>query len=194
MTLDDLINTGNAMDRAVVYAQSIEGNTELSVNQLATRKFTKQNHQRDNRHDDFRKQEPIHSTNQPTNTKCGHCGRSYPHEGGREPCPAFKKSCHNCGTVGHYAKLCRKPQANSHGQNRGHGHGRSSNRGHGRSSRGRNQLHNLDVTEVVNHEDDYLYTVDTGKIKNSNPMFLVQLNGVPTKMLGDSGASVNVID
>ena len=25
-------------------------------------------------------------------------------------------------------------------------------------------------------------------------MFLVQLNGVPTKMLGDSGASVNVID
>ena len=25
-------------------------------------------------------------------------------------------------------------------------------------------------------------------------MFLVQLNGVPTKMFGDSGASVNVID
>ena len=31
MTLDDLIKTGNAMDRAVVYAQSIEGNTEMSV-------------------------------------------------------------------------------------------------------------------------------------------------------------------
>ena len=56
-----------------------------------------------------------------------------------------------------------------------------------------NQLHNLDVTEVVNHEDDSLYTVDTGKIKTSKPMFLVQLNGVPTKMLGDAGASVNVI-
>ena len=72
--------------------------------------------------------------------------------------------------------------------------GRSSNRRHGRSSRVRNQLHNLDVTEVVNHEDDYLYTVDTRKIKNSKPMFLVQLNGVPTKILGDSGASVNAID
>ena len=57
-----------------------------------------------------------------------------------------------------------------------------------------NQLHKLDVTEVDNYKDDYLYTVDTGEIKNSKLMFLVQLNGVPTKMLGDSGASVNVID
>ena len=85
-------------------------------------------------------------------------------------------------------------QTSSHGQNRGQGRGRSSNRGHGRPSRVHNQLHNLDVTEVDNHEDDYLYTVDTEKTKNSKPMFLVQLNGVPTKMLGDSGASVNVID
>ncbi len=50
------------------------------------------------------------------------------------------------------------------------------------------------MTEVHNHDDDYLYTVDTGKTKNSKPMFLVQLNGVPTKMFGDSGASVNFID
>ena len=72
--------------------------------------------------------------------------------------------------------------------------GRSSNRRHGRPSRVHNQPHDLDVTEVDNYEDDYLYTVDTGKIKNSNPMFLVQLHEVPTKMLGDSGATVNVID
>ena len=107
---------------------------------------------------------------------------------------SFKQSCHNCGTVGHYAKLCRKPQTNSHGQNQGQGRGQSSSRLHGGPSRVHNQLHNIDVTEVDNHEDDYLYTVDTGKITNSKPMFLVQLNGVPTKMLGDSGASVNVID
>ena len=162
MSLDDLIKTGNAMDRAVVYAQSMEGNTEMSVNQLATRKFTRQDHQRANRHDDFRRQQPSHSRNQPAETKCGHCGRSYPHEGGRESCPAFKQSCHNCGTVGHYAKLCRKPQTGSHGQDRGQGRGRSSNRGHGRPSRVHNQLHNLDVTEVHNHDNDYLYTVDTG--------------------------------
>ena len=129
MSLDDLIKTGNAMDRAVVYAQSMEGNTEMSVNQLAARKFTRPNHQRANRHDDFRRQQPSHSRNQPAETKCGHCGRSYPHEGCRESCPAFKQSCHNCGTVGHYAKLCRKPQTSSHGQNRGQGRGRSSNRG-----------------------------------------------------------------
>ena len=38
MSIDDLIKTGNAMDRAVVYAQGMEGNTEMSVTQLATRK------------------------------------------------------------------------------------------------------------------------------------------------------------
>ena len=183
MSLDDLIKTGNAMDRAVVYAQSMEGNTEMSVNQLATRKFTRPNHQRANRHDDFRRQQPSHSRNQPAETKCGHCGRSYPHEGGRESCPAFKQSCHNCGTVGHYAKLCRKPQTSSHGQNRGQGRGRSSNRGHGQPSRVHNQLHNLDVTEVDNHDDDYLYTVDTGKTKNSKPTvddIISDLNGATT--------------
>ena len=42
---------------------------------------------------------PSHSRNQPAETKCGHCGRSYPHEGGRESCPAFKQSCHNCETL-----------------------------------------------------------------------------------------------
>ena len=193
MSLEDLIKAGNAMGRAVAYTKSMEGDTAMSVKQLVTRKFTKQNHQRANRHDDFRRQQPSHSKNQPTET-CGHCGRLYPHEGGRESCPAFKQSCHNCGTVGHYAKLCRKPQTNSHGQNQGQGRGQSSNRLHGGPSRVHSQLHNLDVTEVDNHEDDYLYTVDPRKITNSKPMFLVQLNGVPTKMLGDSGASVNVID
>ena len=64
---------------------------------------------------------------------------------------------------------------NSHGKNRGQGRGRSSNRGQGRPSRVHNQQHIIDVTEVDNHEDDYLYTVDTGKIKNNKPVFLVQL-------------------
>ena len=154
MSLDDLIKIGNAIDRAVVYAQSIDGNTEISVNQLATRKFTRPNHQRANRHDDFRRQQPIHSRNQPADTKCGHSGRSYPHEGGCESCTAFKQSFHDCGTVGHYAKLCRKPLTSSNGQNRGLSHGRSSNCGHGRPSCVHNQLHKLDVTEVDNYEDD----------------------------------------
>ena len=39
-----------------------------------------------------------------------------------------------------------------------------------------------------------MYIVDTNKSSNNKPVFLVKLNGIPTKMLGDSGASVNVID
>ena len=42
------------------------------------------------------------------------------------------------------------------GQNRG--------QGRGRTSHVHNQPHNLDVTEVDNYEDGYLYTVDMGEI------------------------------
>ena len=75
MSLEDLIKAWNAIDRAVAYTMIMEGDTAMSVNQLFTRKFTKQNHQRANRHDDFRRQQPSHSKNQPTET-CVHCGRS----------------------------------------------------------------------------------------------------------------------
>ena len=183
------------MDRAVVYAQSMEGNTEMLVNQLATRKFTRPNHQRANRHDDFRRQQPSHSRNQPAETKCGHCGRSYIHmKEVVSPVPLSSKAATIVEPLDTMQSCVESHKQAAMVKNRGQGCGRSSNRGHGRPSRIHNQLHNLDVTEVDNHEDDYLYTVDTGKMKNSKPMFLVQLNGVPTKMLGDSGASVNVID
>ena len=62
-------------------------------------------------------------------------------------------------------------------------------------------MHNVEASDV-NHqenyntleEDDYLFTVNSDNRSISKPMFLVNLNGVPTRMLGDSGASVNVID
>ena len=62
-------------------------------------------------------------------------------------------------------------------------------------------MHNVEASEV-NHqenyntleEDDYLFTVNSDNRSISKPMFLVNLNRVPTRMLGDSGASVNVID
>ena len=64
MSLEDLVKTGNAMDRAVVYAQGIEGKSETvcSVNQLATQKPTGHNRQCGNRHGESRRE-----------SKCGHC-------------------------------------------------------------------------------------------------------------------------
>ena len=148
MSLEDLVKTGNAMNRAVVYAQGIEGKSETScsVNQLATQKPTCHNRQRGNRHGESRRE-----------SKCGHCNQRYPHEGGRESCPAVNQTCHNCGTIGHFAKICRKnkPQPNTRGHNRGRGRGQNNYRGRGKSNSG-HQVHHLNATEVDTHEDDYL--------------------------------------
>ena len=77
MSLEDLIKTGNAMDRAVVYAQGIEGRSEMTVNQLTTRRQTGHNNQRGNRRSDFRGHQ--HSQSKSSHSvdyseKCGHCG------------------------------------------------------------------------------------------------------------------------
>ena len=44
-------------------------------------------------------------------TKCKpqtyfHCGFTWPHK--TLPCPAEGKHCRKCGTVGHFAKVCKK--------------------------------------------------------------------------------------
>jgi hypothetical protein len=43
----------------------------------------------------------------PAEERCFGCGRLSCRPG--ERCPAHKSACHNCGRMGHYRKVCRKP-------------------------------------------------------------------------------------
>ncbi len=44
---------------------------------------------------------------------CSHCGNAWPHDGGQKHCPAKGKECRNCGAIGHFASVCRKPKTQS---------------------------------------------------------------------------------
>ncbi|XP_042150260.1 uncharacterized protein LOC121838229 [Ixodes scapularis] len=43
----------------------------------------------------------------PQTKTCTCCGRGWPHDGGKEKCPAWGSTCHNCNKKNHFANVCR---------------------------------------------------------------------------------------
>ena len=216
ISLEALIKQGKAMERAMEYTQGIEKKEDNKVNQITSTRG-RGNYRRPFNHfprrgshsnrggygyDNQKKayeDKDTHSTptNKPTR-ECGHCGGPYPHDGGREKCPAYNSTCRSCGITGHWEKNCRsgKPQAHSPA-NRSRGRGRGYRT---RGNRGR-RIHSIEVSDAGDNqftsyhaeEEAFIFTLRSPN-HNDQPMFLVKINGTPIKMLGDSGAPVNIID
>ena len=53
------------------------------------------------------------TTNQPGTSfqTCNNCQKRFPHAGGRMTCPAWGKTCHQCGKLNHFANSCRSAAA-----------------------------------------------------------------------------------
>ena len=68
---------------------------------------------------------------------CGNCGLSHP----PKRCPAYKDHCKACGTIGHWAKMCRKTKQTykTHSPNRGRSNFQSRGRNGSRNWRFRGQ-------------------------------------------------------
>ncbi|XP_071477891.1 uncharacterized protein [Diadema antillarum] len=61
--------------------------------------------------------------------RCGNCGLSHP----PKRCPAYKDYCKACGTIGHWAKMCRKTKHESKTQPRHTGGSTTQQKGRNRS-------------------------------------------------------------
>ena len=106
-----------------------------------------------------------------SNSQCWNCGGQFPHRD--KQCPAKHSTCHHCKKKGHFKKMCRSMRRNT------------------------------DSVKAVNKESDsdsdsYCYGIKLLNLNNVNsikgPCVTVKLNGVSTKLLIDSGSSVNILD
>ena len=91
ITLDGLLKYGRSLELSELQADELEKTNEHPDSINALSKNT----------DRFKKSHPP-SSKIKTEQRCFYCGGSYPHPGGKTPCPAFGKECRGFGRLGHH--------------------------------------------------------------------------------------------
>ena len=120
----------------------------------------------------------------PHKMKCGLCGGNYPH---RSKCPAQGKSCHKCGKLNHFSKVCRSKSNNQFKQPVGKEHAKTVTA----------ENHSSEISRVEKSDSDnseeYTFTTDAQVNQLSKPIFEVQIGNTPIRIMADSGATVNIL-
>ena len=119
--------------------------------------------------------------------QCRICGNSWPHDGGRQSCPAFGKACRKCLKENHYEAMFRGELGPNLRQSD------TVQRKLKSQYKSKSRLNQVQLSETSDSDDGYLYSISRSKIANQ-PKFEVKLNGSSITVIADSGTSVNIID
>lgn len=202
MTLTDLLTAARAMEMAEKQASGIEDNASTTVN-LVRSSETKHKPKL------AQKQTYKTRTSKP-NTQCRNCGGSFPHQGGRQACPAYGAECMSCNKLNHFAKYCLSATQNTGQQSSETGGSSQKPKSGGFSRKQRKQRkqpkHVNKVTEQPHDsqsssDDEYIFTLHDvhtmgylpDKSKNF-PHFAVDIDGATIHVMADTGAGVNLLD
>ena len=94
---------------------------------------------------------------------CRNCGGAFPHQNGMQSCPACGKECHNCRKTGHFAKFCRSAKKSDE------------------------NIRNVEQSKTEYLQDCFTFSSIPAKSPET------QISIGDTKVLVDSGASVNIV-
>ena len=202
ITLQELVDLARSMEIAERQVRSIEQRSDADIPvgspTVAAIQSTTVNHR--------------NTTNQPGMSfqTCNNCQKRFPHAGGRMSCPAWGKTCHQCGKPNHFANSCRSAPAitqNSAQQSKNPG-----NRPHRKSDiqyRPPSQTYTQHQTrrvrqirdDVIDEPDDsdtddvdgQIYTIGK-RPRTKQPRVKLTVNNTKMAFMIDSGASVNIMD
>ncbi len=183
--LKEVVEEARAHEASESQACDIEGATRSSeVNKISS--YKERNYRRRTVGDQPKSQSQI-KPNTHSTQKCQHCGRGWPHSGGMANCPARGKTCHKCGTVNHFASVCRNSRKHNP-KNTKHGQGRWSSK-----QKPVNAIQHANShasQDSSSDSDDYVFAVNTGE---KLPHTSIKLMSRQLNFLVDTGSSVNII-
>ena len=121
---------------------------------------------------------------------CSRCG-SKRHASNDKACPALGKKCNNCTLTGHYAKYCKTKAARIDAE-------LAKSSKIPTASKNPRQCNNIQANANDSNEEtsdsSQIYSVATiNKIDVKHKYMEVRLNGMPIKMLVDSGSNVTTV-
>ncbi|XP_055999096.1 uncharacterized protein LOC130047746 [Ostrea edulis] len=166
--LEDIIQSGRAMELSDSQAQAMERHVDQAVNKVdvsGPKQFSRS----------ARGEKRYHSSKK-LNKQCWKCGGVFPHKENK-PCPARDKNCHKCQKMEHFQSVCRSKKDNV------------------KKEKVQVMTQHKDSTE--SDSDDYCYgikVVESGINRVKCPYATVSLNKHKLKLLVDSGSSVNILD
>jgi hypothetical protein len=198
LNLQQLLKTAYAMDTADGRTGEMEQSHAVqksSTNRPKHKSYPSKSYPHTNHapKQSFRKPDFRPTDNQ--HTTCGLCGGPYPHKG---QCPARGVECYNCGKQNHYTKMCRSSRPNQNeNQSRQPSNAPSHTKHRARAVDSTDD--GQDITTCLAHEnsdDEYTFHLtnsDTDTVWEK-PYFDVTINGMKTKIMADSGATVNILN
>ena len=106
--------------------------------------------------------------------KCMHCGGPFPHDGGRDACPASGVKCNACSKTGHFAKCClSKPKQPPR----------------------RHNVREISQVEkpayLSDTDEEFVYAINA---QNKQPETITKIANIPVKVILDTGSSVNLLN